>query len=432
MRNERLKSILVIVIQVIWLLPLLQYSLAIFPEKPLQGALVAEKDVKFSVNDWKNESYQQGKDKYLNQAFGFRNFLVRLNNQLYYSVFDIAKAKGVVVGKNDYLFEETYINDYLGMSFVGQQRINDVVRRLSAIDSIFKTMNKTFVVVFTPGKATFYPEYIPDYFKRKNDSTNYKIYRQALLSSGIRFLDFNSYFLSMKESSRFPIYPKTGIHWSDYGAILAIDSINTYLGKARGYDPVELYWEEFNQNDSVSDIDADIEDGMNLLFPIDKPRYRYPLVKYDDYGSSRPKVMVVGDSFYRNLFFRGISEKLFDSPGFGYYFKEIHSPFIGGVNDINAIDVRGLLDKYEVVMLMVSEATLLNFPYDFDKIVYGLYCTDLSDPEVFKVRVQQMENNIRNSPEWLKSVTDKAKANNKSVEEMIHIDALYMIQQQVN
>lgn len=432
MRNERLKSILVIVIQVIWLLPLLQYSFAIFPEKPLQGAVVAETDVKFSLNDWKNESYQQGKDKYLNQAFGFRNFLVRLNNQLYYSVFDLAKAKGVVVGKNDYLFEETYINDYLGKSFVGQQRVNDVVRRLSAIDSIFKTMNKTFVVVFTPGKATFYPEYIPDYFKRQNDSTNYKIYRQAMLNSGIRFLDFNSYFLSMKESSRYPIYPKTGIHWSDYGAILAIDSINTYLGKARGYDPVELYWEEFNQNDSVSDIDADIEDGMNLLFPIAKPRYRYPLVKYDDYGSSRPKVMVVGDSFYRNLFFRGISEKLFDSPGFGYYFKEIHSPFIGGVNDINAIDVRGLLDKYEVIMLMVSEATLLNFPYDFDKIVYGLYCTDLSDPEVFKVRVQQMENNIRNSPDWLKSVTEKAKANNKSVEEMIHIDALYMIQQQVN
>jgi hypothetical protein len=419
-------------VQGMLLLPLLQFGVKWFPEKPLQGAVALEQDVRFSVTAWENESFQHGKEKYLNQAFGFRNFLVRINNQLYYSILDIAKAKGVVVGKNGYLFEETYINDYLGASFVGQERVKDVVRRLSAIDSIFETMNKTFVVVFSPGKASFYPEFIPEQFKRVNDSTNYKSYRQAILQAGIPFIDFNSYFLSMKSSSRIPLYPKTGIHWSDYGAILAMDSINTYLGQVRGYDPVELYWEEFNQNDSVSDIDADIEYGMNLLFSIDKPRYRYPLVKFDDNGSYRPKVMVIGDSFYRNLFFRGVSDKLFDNPGFGYYFKEIHSPFIGGVNDVNAIDVRGLLDNYEVIMLMVSEATMLNFPYDFDKIVYGLYCTDLSDPEVFKVRVQQMENNIRNSPEWLKSVTEKAKANNKSVDEMIHIDALYMIQQQIN
>jgi hypothetical protein len=432
MSKERTNNLLVAGISLVLLLQLLQYSFKFSTERPLQGAVTLEQDVNFSIAGWKNEDYQSGKEKYLNQAFGFRNYLVRLNNQLYFSLFNIAKAKGVVVGKDGYLFEETYINDYTGASFVGQQRINDVVRRLTAIDSIFKKENKMLAVVLTPGKATFYPEYIPDHFNRVNDSTNYKRYREAFLSSGIHFIDFNSYFLSLKGTTLFPIYPKTGIHWSDYGAVLAMDSLNNYLGAVRDYDPVEIYWTEYNQNDSISDIDADIEDGMNILFDIQKPRYRYPLLQYDDYGSRRPKVMVVGDSFYRNIFFRGISDKVFDSPGFGYYFKEMHSPFIGGVNDIASIDVKGLLDKYEVVILMVSEATLLNFPYDFDKIVYGLYCTDLSDPEVFKIRVQQMENNIRNSPEWLKSVTDKAKSNNKTVEEMIHIDALYMIQQQVN
>ena len=123
------------------LLPLLQFGVKWFPEKPLQGAVTLEQDVRFSVTAWENESFQHGKEKYLNQAFGFRNFLVRINNQLYYSILDIAKAKGVVVGKNGYLFEETYINDYLGASFVGQERVKDVVRRLSAIDSIFETMN---------------------------------------------------------------------------------------------------------------------------------------------------------------------------------------------------------------------------------------------------------------------------------------------------
>jgi hypothetical protein len=412
------------------LTPFLQYEFGLVGELPLQGAIEEAKDHRFSVSDWKNESFQKDKESYLNQHFGFRNSLVRLNNQIYYTVYNLAKANGVVVGKNGYLLEENYINDYYGLNFVGQKRINEVTRRLVSIDSAFRVSGKILLVVFPPGKASYYPEYIPDRFQKHNDSTNFKNYREAIAHAGIRYIDFASYFNSLKNTSPYPLYPKTGIHWSEYGAVLAIDSINRFLAKEMSYDPVQVYWEAYTGKDSVSSIDADIEDGMNLLYPISKPRYFYPSLKYYDQGKHKPKVFTSGDSFYRNIFTREICSRLFDAPGFGYYFKEINSPFIGGVQDVSTVDVKTLLDAYDVVMLMQTEATMLNFPFDFDKIVYDYYCGELADPAVFKQRLEELKNSMRNNPKWYESIVEKAKERNIAVEDMLQIDAMYTLHHQ--
>ena len=426
---EKIKTISAITIIVLLILPVVQFTTGLINIKPLQGAINEVKDVQFTISSWHNETYQKEKEKFLNQEFGFRNSLVRLNNQLYFSLFRIAKADGVIIGKENYLYEENYIKDYYGNNFVGQARINEVTERLKSIDSVFKKMNKTLLVVFAPGKASYYPEYIPDQFIKTNDSTNYKSFSKAIGESGINFIDFNDWFKQQKNISNHVLYPKTGIHWSDYGSILAIDSINRFIANERNHDPVEMYWTEFSQNrDSVSHIDSDIENGMNLLFEIDKPLMKYPKLKFNDEGKHKPKVLNVGDSFYRNIFGNGIANELFKDAGFGYYLREIHSPIIGGVKDITEIDLKDFINHYDVVMLMCTEATMCNFPFEFDKKVYNLFCTDLSDKVVYNRKLEEIKNDIRNTPEWLKSVTEKAQSSGKTVEDMISIDAEYILQ----
>ena len=402
----------------ILLLPMFQYLISTFTIKPLQGAIAKVDNVQFSDTAWHNETYQKGKEKYLNQEFGFRNTLLRLNNEIYFRLYKIAKAKGVIVGKDNYLFEEGYIKDYYGISFIGNEKINGVVNRLTKIDSVFKTMNKTLLVVFAPGKASYYPEYIPDNFKRVSEETNYKGYRKAIAKSGINYIDFNEYFVAQKNKTKYVMYPKTGIHWSDYAAVLALDSINKRLAKIRNYNPVEIYWTEFaDKRDSVSLIDADIENGMNLLFDISKPRLKYPILKFDEDGKNKPTVLNVGDSFYVNVFERGIASKVFNNAGFGFYFREIRSPFLaGGVQDIANVDLKDFISKHDVVMLMCTESTICNFPFEFDSKVYNIFCTDLSDPAVYKQKLEEIKNNIRNSPDWLKAITEKAKATNTDLE----------------
>jgi hypothetical protein len=430
MKSEHLKSVSVLLIQVVLLLSYFQNRTRLFNIEPLKGAITKVERVYISVQGWHNESYQKGKEAFLNQEFGFRNTLVRINNQLYYSLFRQAKANGVIIGREGYLFEEAYIKDYYGESFVGQKRVDSVVKRLISVDSVFKRMGKTLLVVFAPGKASFYPEYIPDRYQRVNDSTNYKSYRDAIAKSGLLFIDFNAWFISNKESSPFLLYPKTGIHWSDYGAVLAIDSINRYLATVRGYDPVDVYWNEFYQNDSVSQIDADIEAGMNILCSIDKPRLRYPKLQYFEEGRDRIKLMNIGDSFFWNIFGKEVCKRIFDTTSFGFYFHEIHSPYVNGIMDRDQVDVRSLIAKHDVVMLLNTEGTMLNFPFDFDRIAYDLYCTELSDTAFYNRKLEEIKQQIRTIPEWFKSVKEKSEQSGKPLEETIQTEALFILHKQ--
>ena len=53
--------------------------------------------------------YQKRLDNKLASDFGFRSLLIKINNQLNFSLFNKVNAKGVIAGKENYLFETTYI-----------------------------------------------------------------------------------------------------------------------------------------------------------------------------------------------------------------------------------------------------------------------------------------------------------------------------------
>ncbi|MBC7412533.1 MAG: hypothetical protein H7331_08795 [Bacteroidia bacterium] len=422
-----LHNVSLTLIFVVLLSPMLLFLFPLIKVKNLQGAITLITATDAAQGGWYDESFQKNKEKYLNQEFGFRNTLVRLNNELYYRIFCIAKAKGVIMGKEGYLFEETYINDYYGINFIGQKKIDENVARLTKIDSVFKTLNKTLLIVFAPGKASFYPEYIPDNYKRVGKETNYKGYRKSVQQSGINFIDFNEYLLANKGKTSYEQYPKTGIHWSDYAAIIALDSINKKLASIRNYKPVQIYWTEIVDNkDSVSTVDSDIENGMNLIFNINKPRMSYPVLKYEERNKQKPTVLNIGDSFYANVFDKDIPQKLFTNAGFAF-FSQIKSPFLQGTQDVGNINLKEFIDKHDVIILMCTEGTIVNFPFEYDKKLARIYCASELDNEAYAQKIESVKAQIKATPEWLKKVTKKAVAKNISVEAMIAEDAEYSV-----
>ncbi|MCZ8286540.1 MAG: hypothetical protein O9353_13905, partial [Bacteroidia bacterium] len=143
-------------------LPMIQEKLHLKKEYPLKGDIKLPENIEFDKEDWFSGYYQEEKEKYINSAFGFRNQFVKLNNQIAYSMFRKAKANGVIIGKETYLYEQSYINAYTGTDFLGKDSIDHTIGRLKFISDTLNKLGKQLLVVFAAGKASFYPEYIPD------------------------------------------------------------------------------------------------------------------------------------------------------------------------------------------------------------------------------------------------------------------------------
>ena len=80
-------------------LPALQGITGLIRLKPLQGAIEAPGKPEGGIAAWWDGTLQVEAEEWLNAHVGFYPLFIRTNNQLNYTLFNKAKAKGVVIGK---------------------------------------------------------------------------------------------------------------------------------------------------------------------------------------------------------------------------------------------------------------------------------------------------------------------------------------------
>jgi len=409
------------------LAPMLLGKLKLVDEKPLMGDFYSKKDTVLTMKGWFDGSFQEKREAYINENFGFRNFFVRLNNQVLFSGFNIAKANNVVIGKQQYLFGEDYIKAYYGQNYIGGNKIRNTVRELQIISNDLKAKGKALIVIITPNKCYYYPEYIPSQYDTIKTTTNYETYLKELAKTNILLIDFNRWMISQKAKSRTPLFPKTGIHWNNYGAALAADSLQEFLNfKANIQTPgFEIIGKE---NSSIArNPDRDIEDGCNLLFDIAKPEYTYPKIK-PLLGGKKPKAFIVSDSYYWNWSWYGLDTMMFDNPQMGYYYSELYDIKKGmdAHSLIYNYGVEKLLNESDVVILMCTEGKLDTFPWGFIE-GYKNPKGELVDPKIKKSLVDETMGRIKNDKEWMKGIRKKATEKSISIDSMIRLDAEYVV-----
>ncbi|PKP19816.1 MAG: hypothetical protein CVU05_10530, partial [Bacteroidetes bacterium HGW-Bacteroidetes-21] len=317
MTKARFHIVLFLIFLGILWLPLIQKTFTLKFEKPLMGDFKTTELVPFSRASWFNESFQNSIISWSNESFGLRSDFVRLHNQFFFWVYGKAFANGVVVGKDQYLYEKKYIDSYLGNDFKGEDALQKEIDKLKFIADTLKKINIDLIVVISPGKGCFYPEYIPNYLLKEKGPTNYGYYVQQFKEKGIQFIDFNDYFIQQKEKSKYPLYPKTGVHWSTYGMSLAADSLIKYMEYVSGMEMPNIIRDTIDVSDIPKGYDQDIEDGINLLFTINKPKYAYPNVRFvSKMIHKKPSVITIGDSFWWGIYYSGIPENVFASHEF--------------------------------------------------------------------------------------------------------------------
>ena len=350
-------------------LPFIQEQFKLVDSVPLNGAIVQAQPKKLTLTNWLDGTFQTEKEKYINENFGFRNHLIRLNNEFAFKVFKRAKANGVVVGKKNYLFELIYINAFYGNDFIGADKIAAKMRQLRYVQDTLSKLNKSIFFVIAAGKGSFYPEYFPDRCLQKKKVTNYQVYKKYLQSYQINHIDFNSYFIQHKKTSKFPLYPQYGIHWSHYGMFLAADSIVKYIEKNRNIDMPNLYY-KYVTISQPKETDYDIARGMNILDTLKSFNMAYPNILFEKKGNkTMPSMLVVADSFYWGMFNFGISN-VFNESHFWYYNQEVYPDSYKHPLKTNEVKFSSEIQKHDVFMIMATETNLVDAGWGFIEKLY--------------------------------------------------------------
>jgi len=417
------RQILFILILLGMLLPFFQNNFLKIPLLPLVGVQDTLGEPKFSFRGFLDLSYQESEGSYLAEKAGFRPLLVRLKNQVDYSVFNYTMSGGVVIGKDGCLFLESYINNYCGIEFRGVRKIDYEVKRLALISRELKKKNVDFLLILAPGKASFDREQIPSRYRKKN-ITNYGYYSKKLAVSGVNVIDMNAWFGKLKEHSPYPLFPASGVHWSSYAVALAADTMVRYLERLRNIDMPEISYDKVRMSDTMKYSDNDAGDLMNLLCATRNSPMPYPEFHYRSEGKHKPDAVIIADSYWWGFITSGISRNIFGKAQYWFYGQDIFEDE-KKTGTVAAVNIHQELEKQDVVIMLVTEATWMLFPFGFTDAFLKDFKPETDADKALQVEI--MMDNIRRDPKWYRAIVEKAARNRVAAEEQLRTDALYMI-----
>lgn len=420
---KKLKHILFVLLVAGMLLPAIQKAFQLLKENPLHGDFVLAEKPTLAKAGWFSGSFQTQFDSYLEQHIGFRPFLVRLNNQLDFSLFRKANAEGVVIGKADFLYEYDYIRAYTGKDFVGEKIINEKMTRLKFLQVYLKdSLDIDLVLVFEPGKASFYPEFIPDRFLAEaKPETNYAKLLKTAKEINVNFLDLNQYFLNLKSKAKYPLFPKYGTHWSVYGMSFAADTMLKTIEQLRNIELLEVKHDSLFVSLVPLKTDNDVEKPMNLLISLPPSELAYPIFTFEeDTTITKPEVLVVADSYYWNIFNARIPKHVFANEAFWYFNAKVYPDSYEKPLFVRNLKLQKEVEKQHVVFLMVTERFMYKFDWGFIDDIYQLYT-----PQGLQSPVYDQLSHLLKDETLFASLLNKSAKNNISLEELLWAEAKY-------
>ena len=366
-------------------------------------------------------TYQQGKDQYLKQNFGFASDMVRLRNSWIFSVYGESNNDHITVGKDQHIFESLYIRDYLGQDSINKEQLYERIQMLREIQQAFKQRGKAFMLVIAPSKAYYYQDHIPSHFV-KTGSTCYEYCLKTLKEQQVDFFDVNSWFMDIKDSVEYPLFPQTGTHWSMYGLSVFGDSLLQKIDLVLNKDIPEVIWDSIKTSPTPIRIDRDIEPLLNLGFDIPTYTNAYPQLKYNLKHKYKPSVLSIGDSFYEMFYCTDIPRSTFSYSGYWRYNTKVYPEKIPR-KDSDIELVKGV----DLVLLLSTTSNLKNLGWGVIEELHDY----LFIPKAQRVqkKLKKLQDKIRNNSDWFASVQEKAQKRRISVDSMLYIDALYMLRQ---
>ena len=422
---QKVKHIIFILILAMLILPGIQSIFHIFPESELHGEFEKKERPTLNTSGWMSGKFQQAFDPWLEENIGFHNGLVRVNNQLDYTLFHKTHAEGVVRGRNGNLFEYDYIRAWEGKDFVGEKLLDSKLRRFRFLqDHLKASFDIDLVLILEPGKASLYEEDIPDkYNKAPNGKSNYEYMSMRAMELGINLIDLNAWYMQIKDTATYPIFPIQGTHWSEYAMWYAADSLINYIEETRQIDLPDVIRDSVVYKSKLESTDYDQGVVLNLLFELEHGEMPYPRYHFnEEVHHSRPYVLSIADSYYWNIFNTRIPKNLFANEAFWYFYKKVYPDSYFGSKVTGDLDLKAEIEKQDIIFFMTTERFLYMIDRGFvDDLMqfYGL-TSDLDRLTYYKMRI------LQDNP-WFTTTIAKADKAGISLGEMLDREADYLL-----
>lgn len=375
-----LKRLCLVLLSLPLLLPVGQAWLHWFVEKPLDGAYEQAARPELSPNGLLDNTYQPALERYVEEQVGFRPYLIRLRNQVVFGLFQESRARNFAVGRYPVLFEQVYIDAYLGHDYRGEEEIRFNAQRLRSVQDSLARHGVRLVFAIAPSKATFMPENLPAAVRRQGRSrTNYAAYAAALPAAGVHVLDFSAAFRRWKRTAPYPLFAPGGTHWSMYGGARAADSLAQYLRRRLQVPCAPFRLDSVELATRPRETDGDIVKALNLLWRPPSGKLAYPKLCFGvlPAGNAKPNLLLIADSFGWTWIYNHFFEGSFAAASrYWYYNAAVAWP--GSERTPEGRDLSQLkrLNQYlgrDVIVVMFNEAGLAQFDRGFSRELFNLF-----------------------------------------------------------
>lgn len=410
----------------------------VVPSRPLSqyndNAKVEQKLLSFDT--YCDGAYQQYLAQNAWKNTGFREFFSRCHNQVAYSCFGKMANQNVVKGTHGMLFLKGDTEDATGQLLLSQYGSienakaaaqNNIEETLALIDTLHRHGTE-FLFVFCPTKSAVYPEHLPKHIQEQVSDFSLEEYYIALCkANGIPHIDFYHYFQTIKDAPPCPLYTLTGSHWAESVIPFVADSLLRKIETVSGYELPSIHYIDPNPSRRYSNHDAELENSLDLLLPLCKPKIPRPTLGLQDtLAKDRPNLLVVGDGNFTQLretcfvnafnrwdFWLYNQISLSSRPDHDWrYFDQLS-------------DLPETLENADIVLAVYTSSYLLNYLHGFTHSAIELYQKGRGNEQETLLMIIE---SIKNDPAWMQAIEQQAQERGISIEDNLMKNAQYILQ----
>lgn len=353
-----IKKSLYILVILLLLLPAVLHVCKIGNYKQLGGVFLKTEQLPVSFNSIKTGAYQDSLQKNLKDNFFVRAPFVRLRNQLDFWMYDTLHAGDV------YYFEGQFFRFYMynysdEMGFEGWDVNEEKLRKLKVVRDTLAKYNTEIVSIITPSKGHYYIDKVKSDFFRTNRWSNLAVLDSLYTMSDLNYINFDDWFLKIKDKVDRPLFGSGGIHWNQYGATLAMDSVLRYLSKTSIKEKINFPRWKLSASHRQLDIDMDLLNTANLYFNYKDTSLR--IVELEENSPTNDlKVIVNSDSYFDVISWTELRKTYFGVQTEYRYYNRLNY-------DINSMEIpktkltKQFLIEQDLILIMYSIPNLTDY-----------------------------------------------------------------------